>query len=271
MGEIRPSQDEKSLFQELTIRIVKEELNAKLIDEVYSLIYDQETFKRLRLNYPQIKYNIDPLNEIDEINNVLDVLRNNPLWNKISIVDNTDAHTSEPKIILKTSLEKLFFTLIWKNGLLNRFSSIIDGIKDPNNTTNKSDDDGSETEYLEPNNGIVFTQFGRYLSNKKQPIIDQHVLRYYYLIKMLKSQKLETGPGFLETIKKFEGPNKYSKLNNKGKFKPLIEYGNPANQIKVDHKNQYLKYLNSLTNISEETRYKIDCINFTFGKLYKNL
>lgn len=62
--------------------------------------------------------------------------------------------------------EKLLYALIWKNGDLLKMKHIVSGIL--------ADDEADVEE------AIVFNQFGRYLSGRKnEPIIDQHVLRAF--------------------------------------------------------------------------------------------
>jgi hypothetical protein len=55
------------------------------------------------------------------------------------------------------------YSILWKNGDLGKERHIIAGIEN----------------YDPTSNGTVFHQFGRYLSNKKEPIIDQHTIRAY--------------------------------------------------------------------------------------------
>ena len=75
---------------------------------------------------------------------------------------------------LKTPLEKLFYSIVWKQGDLTKIKHILKGIK------NES-----------PENAFVFHQFGKFLNDKKQPIIDQHVLRAFdYYKKDFEFQKI---------------------------------------------------------------------------------
>lgn len=65
-----------------------------------------------------------------------------------------------------TTLEKLLYSIAWKNGDLKKLKHIIEGIVDEPVDERK--------------NGFVFHQFGRYLTKTPgEPIIDQHVLRAY--------------------------------------------------------------------------------------------
>ncbi|MDR2284872.1 MAG: hypothetical protein LBE37_16780 [Sphingobacterium sp.] len=65
-----------------------------------------------------------------------------------------------------TPLERLFYAVLWKNGDLKKVKHIIKGIKDNEDRIVKE--------------GIVFHQFGRFLTGKTgEPIIDQHVIRAF--------------------------------------------------------------------------------------------
>ena len=73
-------------------------------------------------------------------------------------------------------LTKLLYAICWKNGDLKKVKHIIQGI-----TANHTDID-------DKNDGLVFYQFGKYLTKKDgEPIIDQHVLRAYAIFESDKS------------------------------------------------------------------------------------
>lgn len=67
-----------------------------------------------------------------------------------------------------TPLEKLFYAALWKNGDLSKLSHLIDGVKNaPNNSK-----------------AVTFYHFGKFLVEPKEnPIIDQHVIRAYKLVR----------------------------------------------------------------------------------------
>lgn len=72
---------------------------------------------------------------------------------------------------------KLLYSLIWKNGDLQKISHIIEGIM------------GDDKDVKEK--GIVFYQFGRHLANScEEPIVDQHVIRAFGIYKA-KANKTE--------------------------------------------------------------------------------
>lgn len=75
-------------------------------------------------------------------------------------------------------LTKLLYAICWKNGDLKKVKHIIQGI-----TSNQTDLD-------DKNDGLVFYQFGKYLSKQSgEPIIDQHVLRAFSLLKAFKANR----------------------------------------------------------------------------------
>jgi len=65
------------------------------------------------------------------------------------------------------SVTKLLYSVLWKNGDLKKIKHIVQGIQQSNKQTSLKDD------------GLVFYQFGKFLTKTGQPIIDQHVLRAF--------------------------------------------------------------------------------------------
>ena len=78
-----------------------------------------------------------------------------------------DARLSSTKM---SSLEKLLYAMAWKNGDLRKITHIVDGIHSAGSSTPRKNGAGQ-----------VFHQFGRHLADRKEPIIDQHVLRGFML------------------------------------------------------------------------------------------
>lgn len=75
---------------------------------------------------------------------------------------------------VQSPLEKILFSVLWKNGDLNKIHHVVRGLVFPDmNLEDASKEKGS-----------VFCQFGRHLRNpQKNPIADQHTIRAYrYLI-----------------------------------------------------------------------------------------
>lgn len=63
-----------------------------------------------------------------------------------------------------TALEKLLLAVLWKNGELNRISSVMKGVK--------NEDQHNKT-------GHIFYQFGKSLCNGLEPIVDRYTLTAY--------------------------------------------------------------------------------------------
>jgi hypothetical protein len=67
-------------------------------------------------------------------------------------------------------LTRLLYSVLWKNGDLRKVKHIIDGIL--------------EDESVDKESGLVFYQFGKYLTKSSgEPLIDQHVLRAFGMYK----------------------------------------------------------------------------------------
>ncbi len=72
-------------------------------------------------------------------------------------------------------LTRLLYSVLWKNGDLRKVKHIIDGIL--------------EDESVDKESGLVFYQFGKYLTkNSGEPLIDQHVLRAFGIYKAKEDQ-----------------------------------------------------------------------------------
>lgn len=89
--------------------------------------------------------------------------------------DNGELIIGEETLGKATPLEKLLYSVIWKNGDLLKIQHIVDGVLAGESTPND-----------DKNNGLVFYSFGKHLHDKKYPIIDQHTVRAYELIVLLK-------------------------------------------------------------------------------------
>ena len=82
------------------------------------------------------------------------------------MLDDNNCFVSDLSSKTLTSLEMLLYSIVWKNGDLSKERHIINGVI-------------AESNANLPNSGVVFYQFGKHLSNKAEPIIDQHVLRAF--------------------------------------------------------------------------------------------
>lgn len=203
----------------------------KLVDETFVEIEKAKTIDNLKdtlkkfddkyvmpeKKYPKIEFSISKaeleilndfsLNEDDTIKLINDKVRGN-------------------------TLAKLLYALAWKNGDLVKLQHIIKGIKN----------EGEDSDVKE--DGLVFYQFGKYLSNKKnEPIIDQHVLRAFAI------------SGISEKSKE-----------NEVSFWQKIELINKSNKFLIS---EYKIWLSKL-KIESGSVYYIDKILFALGKTIKN-
>lgn len=140
----------KALFEELE--------KTQTIQEIEQIILKHEISSKLQVletKYPRIKFDVTPaeiafLTEKNEIG-----------------MDK-----------LTTPLEKLMYAVLWKQGDLPKVKHIIDGIIST-----------ASNDYNEPKTALVFHQFGRFLADKKEAIIDQHVLRAFAIYKANTDEK----------------------------------------------------------------------------------
>ena len=130
---------------------------------------------------------------------------------------------------LDSTISKLLYALAWKNGDLLKLNHIIEGIENSENNINRD-------------KGIVFYQFGKFLSSRNEPIVDQHIMRAFLA---------------------------YKAENDPEKFEIAI---NLKSLKKYDHINEYKSWLNEIPrNLrNEEGFYWIDKILFAVGKTIKN-
>lgn len=84
----------------------------------------------------------------------------------------TDMGEFHPRISARalSPLEKLLYSVVWKNGDLAKVTHIVEGVRGVLADTARKNGPGQ-----------VFHQFGRHLADKREPIIDQHVLRGFLL------------------------------------------------------------------------------------------
>ena len=121
-------------------------------DFLVGLFQKYELERKDKKLYPDIKFNIT-VNEIE-------ILKQNGYITEDYFFDSGLSKRKE-----LSSLEKLLYSIIWKQGDLKKEKHIISGICGKN-TVRK-----------------VFNQFGKYLNDKNEPIIDQHVVRAYIYFK----------------------------------------------------------------------------------------
>jgi hypothetical protein len=123
-------------------------------EEGFMKIYDNNSTLRMdRDKYPLLNFKIGK----DEIN----ILKNDGIITDENILANNISDLNH-----LSALEKLLYALIWKQGELVKLRSVISGIIG-----------------LQTDSGLVFNQFGRYLSSNDEVIIDQHTIRAYIYYK----------------------------------------------------------------------------------------
>ena len=141
---------------EIITRTFEKLLTSKTIDEVERILDDLKVDMKYRMDdkvYPRLKFKITK-QEIEELKEKGIITADNLL---------ADLSDADP-------LTKLLYSVSWKNGDLKKVKHIIEGI-----VSGKQD---------EKENGLVFYQFGKYLTKKPgEPIIDQHVLRAFGVYK----------------------------------------------------------------------------------------
>ncbi len=184
-----------------------------------------------------------------------------------------------------TPLEKLFFSVLWKNNQVTRFKHLIDGIKNElersekmNNTPNEYNGDnipGADNDYFESN--FVFKQFGRFLVNPNCiPIVDQHVLRAFLYYKItdnveknvnlkLDFQDRETLHQYLDIIIEDTEELTLRKLQIEALSNTLKLNKNKKNSYYKLYK-EYLKWYNKLNLNCKEYNRLIDKTLFLIGK-----
>jgi len=131
-------------------------LTSKTVEEVEKILDDLKIDMKYRMDdnvYPRLRFKITK-QEIEELKERGIITADNLL---------ADLSNADP-------LTKLLYSVSWKNGDLRKVKHIIEGI-----VSGQQD---------EKENGLVFYQFGKYLTKKPgEPIIDQHVLRAFGIFK----------------------------------------------------------------------------------------
>jgi hypothetical protein len=134
--------------------------NASTIDELIG-IQNQFTQKEIKDyfpsdKYPQLEFSLSP----EEVNQLKK--------EKVLDSDGTISKCCAKNNVLRTPLEKLLYSIIWKNGDLGKEKHITDGVLATR-----------ENKEIKNEKGLVFYQFGKHLEDKNNPIIDQHVVRAF--------------------------------------------------------------------------------------------
>src|SRR5690606_17466080 len=122
------------------------------------------------------------------------------------------------------------YSVLWKNGDLRKLNHIIQGISEGDEETEKVD-------------GPVFYQFGKFLANKSEPVIDQHVIRAFAVYRPIYNESVDE-------LRKIDVINK-KHLN-----------------YTINYKDWFSKLPNQVKQIPEASYY-IDKLLFAAGKSIK--
>jgi hypothetical protein len=207
-------------FVEKIFKVIEEAKLPQDLENIMEMFHPNNIISESK--YPKITFSIDK-KELEELSDFslkgdnIESLKNN---------------------IQNNTLAKLLYALVWKNGDLVKLKHIIKGIK---NVDQVEDD---------KNDGLVFYQFGKYLTNQNnEPIVDQHVLRAFAISdRMRKSDRINS------SISEWQ---KMETINKSNKF--LIK----------DYK-EWLKVLPINNGTAENYTNEIDKILFALGKTIKH-
>ncbi len=138
-----------SIFSEIENSNMAEELNE--IAAKYNLNLIEKKYPRLGINI-----SVEEILELKE--------------SKVLTVDVDNNLTINQESL--NPIAKLLYSLVWKQGDLQKLKAIIEGIEEVDNPSNDKE------------NALVFYCYGNHLGNpSKFPIIDQHVVRAFNLFK----------------------------------------------------------------------------------------
>ena len=157
------SQEAKELVRK-TFKRIK---NSKSISEIDEILTWASISKNLMSDksYPKIEFKIEKW-EIEELKSK-------------SILKKDNSISPDVWRMPMDALTKLLYALSWKNGDLTKISHIVEGI--------------ISGESRERKTGLVFYQFGKYLTKKPgEPIVDQHVLRAFGIYRLRDLEQVES-------------------------------------------------------------------------------
>jgi hypothetical protein len=250
----------------------------KVIALIYEDIYANNTLPdTYKLNYPEIKFNItkEDILVIEKAYNLLfkemiTSKKGEKTKRKInSSLSILDKNSNEEGLVLKTPLEKIFFAILWKNAQLSRMRSIIAGLKSNIDIESHAIDEENNTKDADP--PVVFMQFGKYLKDKNEPIIDQHVFRFYTLLRSTqkKFKDIDGLKNVMNEVKIKKGYKRKGEL--KEKVYTLKNIGeNGALKLTSENLEIYTTFVLQL-NLNQELKYKLDCVFFSLGKFIKSM
>lgn len=141
----------------LITRIFKKITTAKSLKDLSDILGSNEILQKNQMDnksYPPLELTLTPKN-LNELREAGLINSNNLLVKDLSSKE-------------LSPLEKLLYSIVWKNGDLKKERHIIEGVE--------------SIKYInEKKSGVVFFQFGKHLAKRTEPIIDQHVLRAFGL------------------------------------------------------------------------------------------
>jgi len=143
---------------------------AKSASDFEKIVDGNDRLRKNKFNsskYPNLKINIST-NDITKLKN------SNILSDENKILPLTDSLNLSP-------LEKLLYSVLWKNGDLGKEKHIIEGV-----LAAEDDQDDSSKE-----RGLVFYQYGKHLAKREEPIVDQHTIRAFLLFINIESEDPE--------------------------------------------------------------------------------
>lgn len=215
---------ENQIIKEFVETVFYDISKSKSISDLEKILEKNKVDKKYWINinyYPKIEFNITT-SEIEKLQDESFISDNILNHEKIGKIDNT--------------IVKLLYAMAWKNGDLNKIKHIIQGVKNVDESSSSKND------------GLVFYQFGKYLTKKEgQPIIDQHVLRAFKV--------------FRTDLTDVEELSKSRKLSTIGK-KEIDLISEYKSWLKTDEISIELKNV-------EDYAYHIDKILFAVGKKIK--
>lgn len=172
--------------------------------------------------FPRLKFNINS-NDVENLKQI-------NLIDEDNKINFTHFDTSN-----LSPLEKILYSILWKQGDLGKERHIISGILNSSQT----------------DDGLVFYYFGRHLQNNKEnPIVDQHVIRAFRIKECCNIEKID----YIRS--KDYG---ISKKDSKAKKNVIENYLTWHKLIRSKHN----------INEQEDLTYNLDLLFFALGKYLK--
>lgn len=143
--------------------------SAKSVSDFDNIVDDDPILQKNKFNsskYPNLNINIST-------NDITKLKKLNILSDENKILPLTDSLDLSP-------LEKLLYSVLWKNGDLGKEKHIVEGV-----LASENDDNSSKER------GLVFYQYGKHLAKREEPIVDQHTIRAFLLFKNIESEDSE--------------------------------------------------------------------------------